>query len=189
LTAIPGPRVTVGELLGHLEGRAVALLLLILALPMCIPNVPGISTVFGFLMIAPALQLLLGRGRIWLPRGLLNASFDRESLRKAVCAAVPALRRVETLLKPRLAWATAAPFTAFFGAQALLLAIVLILPIAGGNWPPGISMAILALGLLQRDGVAAILSTVASVVSLAGLGAFYYYAAKTMLGVGGWIGG
>jgi len=45
-------RISVGEIVSRLGDRAPGLLLLMLALPMCIPNVPGISTIFGLLMLA-----------------------------------------------------------------------------------------------------------------------------------------
>ena len=85
LDAFPGEeQVTVDEIMAKLERRAFGLLLLLLALPNCIPNLPGLST--------------------------------------------------------------------------MILAGVLILPIPFGNWPPGMAIAALALGFLQRDGVAAIVS-------------------------------
>ena len=61
--AFPNERVSFGELIDRLDLRAHGVLLLVLALPMCIPNVPGISTIFGVLMMLPALQLVLGSRR------------------------------------------------------------------------------------------------------------------------------
>jgi hypothetical protein len=191
--AFPRERVTVGELLDRLEGRAIGLILLILALPMCIPNVPGISTIFGVLLLAPAGQLIIGGKRLWLPRGMRAWTFSREGLRKAVAATVPALRRVERLIRPRLARLTQFPFTIFFGVQTLLLSLVLILPIPGGNWPPGVTISMTAIALLQRDGILAILSTFAAIGS--GVAAYYFFrwgvAAMRELSamVSGWFGG
>jgi hypothetical protein len=42
--------------------------LLVLALPMCVPNVPGISTIFGVLMLAPALQMVFGSRTLAVPQ-------------------------------------------------------------------------------------------------------------------------
>jgi len=87
--AFPNETVTVAELVDRLEGRAIGLLLLILALPVCIPNVPGISTIFGLLIIAPAIQMMLGGHRLWLPQRVRSWSFPREGLQRAIRAAVP----------------------------------------------------------------------------------------------------
>jgi hypothetical protein len=171
--AFPNERVTVGELLDRLENRAIGLLLLILALPMCIPNVPGISTVFGILLLAPSLQLLLGGKKLSLPNFMRAWTFPREGLRKAVSAAAPVLRRIEKFIRPRLNGVTHFPFTIFFGLQTLIMSLVLILPIPGGNWPPGMTISITALALLQRDGLLAVFSTLCATAS--GVAAYYFF--------------
>lgn len=159
--AFPGETVSVGELLDRLDSRANGVVLLVLALPMCIPNLPGISTIFGFLMIAPALQLLLGQHKVWAPARVRALRVDNQTLRRTFGAAIPALKRVEYLIKPRLSFLTRFPFTIYVGLQTLFMALVLILPIPAGNWPPGITVALTALALLQRDGVL-MLATVAA---------------------------
>jgi hypothetical protein len=171
LEELPHERITVGELLDCLESRALGFLLLILALPMCVPNIPGISTIFGFLMLAPALQMMFGQ-REW--------SFRREGLRRAIHAAVPALKRIEVLIKARLPFFTSWPTTAYIGFQTLLMALILILPIPGGNWPPGITVALTALALLQRDGILMLLTLPAAGASIA---AFYYFGKVSLFAV------
>lgn len=164
--AFPNEKVTVAELIDRLEGRAIGLLLLILALPMCIPNVPGISTIFGLLLVAPGVQMLLGGGKLWLPRRVRAWSFSREALQRAITVASPYLRRIERYVRPRWSPLTRFPFTLLFGAQVLLMAMVLILPIPFGNWPPAITLAMMALALLQRDGVLMLLSVPAAILSV-----------------------
>ncbi|MES1197410.1 MAG: exopolysaccharide biosynthesis protein [Pseudomonadota bacterium] len=167
--AFPGERVAVGELVDRLDGRALGALLLIFALPMCIPNVPGISTIFGFLMLAPAVQLMLGQRTLWLPKRARAWTFPREGLRRALLAAIPTLKRLEYLIKPRLDPLTAWPATAYVGLQTLVMAIILILPVWGANWPPGITVALTALALLQRDGLLMLLTVPAAAASTAAL--------------------
>lgn len=163
--AFPGDTVSVGELLDQLDARANGVVLLVLALPMCIPNVPGISTIFGVLMIAPALQLLLGQRRMWVPKSVREWRVDCNALRRTFAAATPILRRLEYLIKPRLSQLTLFPATIYVGLQTLLMAFVLILPIPFGNWPPGITVALTALALLQRDGLLMLLTSIAAAVS------------------------
>jgi hypothetical protein len=157
--AFPGEEaISVRDVLDRLDGRAFGLLLLVLALPNCIPNVPGISTVFGILLFAPALQMIFGAGHPWLPRRLANYKIDPVTFRKGIDWALPSLMRVEKLVRPRLQFLTEKPVTIWFGIQTLILAMILILPIPFGNWPPGMSVAALAVALLQRDGVLALVS-------------------------------
>ncbi len=184
--AFPGESVSVGDLLDRLDSRANGVVLLVLALPMCIPNVPGISTIFGVLMLAPALQLVLGSRTLWVPKRVREWRISCEALRRTFNATTPVLRRLEYLIKPRWSWLTRFPATIFIGLQTLLLALVLILPIPGGNWPPGITVALTALALLQRDGFLLLLTTLAAIAST-------YVAARVGIfifdGLFDWIGG
>lgn len=172
----PDGKVNVGELLDKLDARANGVLLLVLALPMCIPNVPGISTIFGALMLAPALQLVFGMHRLWVPKRVREMCIEARTLRQTFAAATPMLRRVEYLIKPRLSELTRFPFTIFIGLQTLFMALVLILPIPFGNWPPGVTVALTALALLQGDGVLMLLTTLAA-------GASTYIAARVGVAV------
>jgi len=164
--AFPNEKVTVAELIDRLDGRAIGLLLLILALPMCIPNVPGISTIFGLLLIAPGVQMMLGGGKLWLPRRVRAWSFSREGLQRAIQVANPYLKRIEKLIRPRWSFLTRMPFTFLFGFQVLVMAFVLVLPIPFGNWPPAMTLAMMALALLQRDGLLMLLSVPAAALSI-----------------------
>lgn len=150
--------ITVRDILDRLEGRGFGLLLLFLALPNCIPNIPGISTVFGILLIPPALQMIFGAGKVWLPKRVMDLEIQPGTLRTGIDSFLPALRRIEKLVQPRFEWATQKPTTIWFGIQTLILAVVLTLPIPFGNWPPGMATAALAIALIQRDGLFAAVS-------------------------------
>lgn len=167
IEAFPGEKTSVGELIDQLDSRAHGVLLLVLALPMCIPNVPGISTIFGILMLAPALQLVLGSRRLWVPRRARQWEIDCNALRRTFQVATPTLRRLEKLIKPRWTRLTRFPVTILVGLQTLLMALILILPIPFANWPPGITVAMTALALLQRDGVLMLLTIPAAIASVA----------------------
>lgn len=176
LDAFPDEKVRVDALVDYLDDRGYGLLLLLLALPMCVPNVPGISTIFGVLMLPPALGMMIGARKPWIPGILGRRTIDRAALAGTVKAAAPMVRKMESLFRPRLSFLTSPPFTVFLGIQVLVLALVLILPIPGGNWPPGMAVAILGLALLQRDGVLALASFIAAVVAtVVSLWAFVWF--------------
>ena len=143
------------------------MLLLVLALPMCIPNIPGISTIFGVLMMLPAIQLVLGSRRLWVPQRVRRWEVESAPLRRTLRTAIPALKRVEYLIKPRWSRLTRFPVTILVGLQTLLMALILILPIPFANWPPGMTVAMTALALLQRDGWLMLLTIPAAVASVA----------------------
>jgi len=165
--AFPGEKTSVGALIDQLDSRAHGVLLLVLALPMCIPNIPGISTIFGMLMMLPALQLVMGSRRLWVPQRVRRWEIDSAPLRRTLTTAIPALKRVEYLIKPRWSRLTRFPITILVGLQTLLMAFILILPIPFANWPPGMTVAITSLALLQRDGVLMLLTIPAAIASVA----------------------
>jgi hypothetical protein len=157
--AFPGDEpISVRDVLKRLEGRGFGLLLLLLALPNCIPNLPGVSTVFGVLLVAPAIQMIFGAGSPWIPKQIADMKAAPETFRKAIDWAMPMLVQVEKLVQPRLQFLTEKPATIWFGIQILILAGLLSLPIPGVNMIPSFGVAFYAIALLQRDGLFAIVS-------------------------------
>lgn len=158
--------IRIKDILHKLDGRAFGLLLLALAAPNCIPNIPGISTIFGVLLIAPALQMIFGAGQVWLPKRISDVKVAPSTLKSGIEKFVPSIEKVEKWVSPRLEFLTEKPFTILLGIQVLILAGILLLPIPFANMIPGFSVAFLAIGLIQRDGVMVILSTIFFGISL-----------------------
>jgi hypothetical protein len=164
--AFPGDEpISVRDVLKRLEGRGFGLLLLLLALPNCIPNLPGVSTVFGLLLVAPAIQMIFGAGTPWIPKQIADMKAAPETFRKAIDWAMPMLVKIEKLVQPRLQFLTEKPATIWFGIQILILAGLLSLPIPGVNMIPSFGIAFYAIALLQRDGLFALVSFGLFVVS------------------------
>ena len=76
----------IGEFVDRLSDRGVGFLLLILSMPMCIPNIPGISTLFGALLIAPSLQMVFRLDRVWLPQFIRKLKLEPKVLRGSLRA-------------------------------------------------------------------------------------------------------
>lgn len=163
-----GGRIALGDLVEAMGERAYGALLLLFAIPNVIPvAIPGWSTVFGLPMILFAGQLATGLHRPWLPRWLADRSISHQDFEKVALKVLPSLIRAERLLKPRLLPLTEWSGERAIGVVCLILAIVITLPIPLGNMLPGLAVTILALGLIERDGVAVLLGHALSLVSLA----------------------
>ena len=184
---------TVGAFVDWLSDRGVGFLLLILSLPMCIPNIPGISTLFGALLIAPSLQMVFRLDHVWLPQFIRKWQLNPQVLRGSLRACSAFLSRVEVLSRPRLHVLTGRLALTLFGLQALIMALVLIIPMPGANLLPGIAGVLLGLGILQKDGLFMLASVPFAVASVAWvtLGAkisvdfvFWLYRAGTNLPLG-----
>ncbi len=145
-------RISIADLLVAMKDRAIGALLLIFALPNVLPTPPGTSTVLGAPLIFLAAQLALGR-RPWLPGFIANRSIARRDFAALMQRAAPWLARAERLLRPRFSVISRPPFEYAIGTICFLLAVILFLPIPLGNMLPALAICVLALGVLERDGV------------------------------------
>lgn len=159
------------QLLGD---RSFGFLLLLFALPNSIPlvGIPGVSTITGMVLIIIALQMIWGARQLYWPESIKRRSFSGKGFKTLIHRAVPWLAKLERLLKPRWLWLVSPKAERCIGGVCLLLALLLILPIPFGNFFPGFAVVILALGLIEKDGVfiaAGLAMTIISVIALGGL--------------------
>ena len=100
----------------------------------------------------------------------------------------PWLARAERLLRPRVLALSSPPMEYFVGGVCLLLAIVLVLPVPLGNMLPALAISLLALGVLERDGLwilaglatAAVSAVVVSGVVFAAVKATLYFFTRVL---------
>ncbi len=164
-------RISVGDLLAVLGDRALAALLFVFAVPNVLPVPPGTSTILGAPLVFLAAQLAFGR-RPWLPALIARRTMTRTDFAALVRRIVPWLARAERLLRPRAVRLALPPMEYLVGLVCLLLAIVLVLPVPLGNMLPALAISMLALGILERDGIwilAGLASAAASAVVVSGV--------------------
>lgn len=158
-------RIYIRDLLLELDQRAIAAMLFVFAVPNTIPVPPGVSGVLGAPLLFLAAQLMLGRSP-WLPAIIADRSFVRTDFARILAKVGPWLEKAERLMRPRFSILTKPPAEYLVGALTLILAIVLFLPIPLGNMLPAIAICILALGLVQQDGLWVLAGAVTGIVSL-----------------------
>ncbi len=164
---LTGERVTLGDMAEFLGDRSIGGLLLVLALPMALPvPAPGLSVLFGVPMIVISAQLALGYRRAWLPARLARRSVPRSTFETIVARILPTLRRLERIVRPRAGWLAGPWARAPVGIICLVLAIIITLPVPLGHVVPGTAISVLALGLIERDGIAIALGIITAVVGL-----------------------
>ncbi|MFD2649591.1 exopolysaccharide biosynthesis protein [Devosia albogilva] len=158
-------RISIGDLLHAMEHRAIGALMFIFAVPNAIPVPPGVSAVLGAPLIFLSFQLMLGQ-RPWLPRVITDRSLSRHEFEKVVDLAAPWLAKAERLMRPRLQQLARPPAEYVVGLVCLILAVILFLPIPLGNMLPAFTICVLALGVLERDGVWIIIGMILAVVAV-----------------------
>ena len=145
-------RISAGDLLAALGDRAIGPLMFFFAAPNILPVPPGVSTLLGAPLLFLSAQLMLGM-RPWLPGVITRRSISRDDLAALVRRIVPWLAKAEKLLKPRASVLVRPPVEYFVGLVCLVLAAILKLPVPLGNTLPALAISLLALGVLERDGV------------------------------------
>ena len=137
-------------------GRAnLGLTILLLALPAMIPLPGPIAVFLGSCLAIVATQVMFGVRRVWLPLWLRKRHVRPSIVAAMADRTVPWLRRAEALLKPRrMRHLTSFGAQAALGLPMLLLSIALALPLPLGNFLPVIALSLIALAILQRDGLA-----------------------------------
>ena len=161
------PRISLGALRDALGDRGFGVLLFIFALPNLVPvNIPLLSAVLGLPLVLLAAQLSYGRHKPWFPDWLTAQSFPRQGFSNVVLRALPFLERTERLLRPRLTMLLSWTGERVIGVAILILALVLTLPIPFANWLPACAVAIIALAILEKDGLAVLVGIAVGVVSV-----------------------
>ncbi|MDG3042686.1 exopolysaccharide biosynthesis protein [Roseicyclus marinus] len=155
-----GTAVTLDWIMAQLHERAFGLFLLVLALPCCIPFLYGIPQIVALPLVFVSAQILMGRKMPWLPGRLGARQVPAASLQKLADRAGPWLRRIEAVSRPRLAALTRRPLDQIVGVALVVFSASILVPLPGTNTVPGIAVVIVAMGLLQRDGILVILGTI-----------------------------
>jgi hypothetical protein len=160
-------RIAVGDLLDALGDRAIAALLFVFALPNVLPMPPGTSAILGAPLLFLAAQMAFNM-KAWLPAVIAQRSMARSDFASMVRRVTPWLARAEKLMKPRLTPLAVGAMESVVGAVCLLMAVAVFLPIPMGNMLPALAICLLAMGILERDGLW-VLAGFASAVGAAAL--------------------
>lgn len=151
------PDLKVGDLMDSLGERAFGALMFIFAVPNIIPTPPGTSAILGLPLVILTAQLMVGRLTPWLPEAVRRRVISKSLLETFVARVVPAMAKLEGFLEPRLPFlVTSLIAERVMGLVALVLSVILFLPVPFANMLPGAAIACMALGLAERDGIAAL---------------------------------
>ena len=177
-----------GDIVTALGDRGYGILIFILALPNVLPlYIPGLSALFGIPLALIALQMMLGLPRPWLPQALLRRPVRRQEFAKITNRILPWLLRLERLLKPRLPALTSVWAERAIGLLALVLALMLALPIPFTGIPLGAALALMGIGLLERDGLVLMAGVAGGALAVAYSGLATFAAWEAVVAFVGWL--
>jgi hypothetical protein len=158
---------TLAELKRSLKGRGPAMLLILLALPFCFIAIPGLSTPFGIAICLIGACLVIGC-EPWLPRFIMQRRLSTTRLTQILTGATKVARQLEKFVRPRLAFLHAGPgMLRLIGLGTVIagLGLMLPLPIPFSNSIPALAVVLLAIGMLEKDGLCVLLGHLTAVAT------------------------
>jgi hypothetical protein len=158
----PQERVSLGDIEAALGDRGFGLMILVFTLPALIPGVAMLAVIPLVLL---AIQLVLGMSKPWLPKVLHRRSAAKADFQRVIGRLLPHFERAEKVLKPRLNFFATSYAERLIGLACLVLSLLLPLPWPFGNLMVAVPLFVLALALVERDGLFALGGLVLAAIS------------------------
>ncbi len=168
---LPPDTVTLAEIRDRLGQDGLLLLTAFLTLVFMIPvSIPGVSTVFGAAILLIGINRLF-RCSLWLPQRLQERALPADKLRAGLTGGMVWFHRLERISRPhRLKWLAGQGAVGVTNDLALILGAGLLMApfslIPFSNTLPALALLLLAIGLLQRDGVCILLGHCANLATI-----------------------
>lgn len=162
---------TVEKIVNSIGETSFGTSLMFFAIPEVVPiPVPGLAAIVVIPTAVISGQMAVGHKQIRLPKFILKKTVPRKALAAAIRAILPILEKVEKVSKPRWKWATTPVAKRLLGVFIFILALSIAFPMPGFNMPQAISTFIIALGLVEDDGILVTAGVIGGLASLALLG-------------------
>jgi hypothetical protein len=162
----PAEHLPLRHILQNLQQSAFGVFLFIAILPSFIP-IPGVGgAVSGPLVVLIGVQLLGGLSRPWVPGFIARRGPKRATMHRFLGKIGRPLRRLDRMLRPRMApLLRPLPARMFTGLLLILVGLLLSLPIPFTNYLFGFQLLLFALALIERDGALMLFNWVAAVAA------------------------
>lgn len=158
---LPPEKICTFDILEALHERGFGFLLFLFALPAAVP-LPGlgVNVIIALPLVFLTVQQAMGRHRIWIPDRMKYKSIDKKRFETFIDRSLPFVQKLEILVRPRLGFITQGLFSHFIGIFGLLMALSICVPLPLTNTVPAFGIALMALGVIMRDGLAVIAGAV-----------------------------
>lgn len=157
------------EIMEDFHENGILLAMVFFALPVAIPlpYPPGFTTIMGVPLMILSFQLLIGSKKVRLPAKINNYEIKNSTLKMISNKIVPVIETIEKYVTPRLSFAKSVYCEQFVGLICFIAAAAVALPIPLTNAVPALGITIMAIGLLNRDGIVIIAGFCVAIIGLA----------------------
>ncbi len=153
----PDEGLSLGDFLDALGERAFGIVLFAMALPVSIPFLYGVPQIMALPMMALCGQMALGRSEPWLPTKFKTRMIDKANLDRMARGGRKWFGWLEIISHPRLTFLTGKTMERVVALFLTAFAASILVPLPLTNSTPAIAVAIVAFGLMARDGILVIL--------------------------------
>lgn len=163
--ALPEAEVPLEHILEALHERGFGVLLFVLAFPMAlpVPKPPGVTFLLGIPLLLLTSQQAIGRRTIWIPEFIRRRTIPRMRLVFLIEKVLPWILKAEQFIRPRMGWATHGLAARSSGLAGVIMSTAIFLPFPGFNTIPSMSLCLLSIGDVMRDGLAVVVGSVLGV--------------------------
>lgn len=127
-------------------------------------DVPGVPVLMGTLVILVAIQIIIQRDYVWLPKWLLSRSVSSDNVRKSVCWLRKPARFLDRYTRKRYVWLVAPAGVYVIAAVSIAIAaatpIMEVVPFSANF--AGAAITAFGLALIRRDGLIALAALIFS---------------------------
>lgn len=157
------------EIMEDFHENGILLAMVFFALPVAIPlpYPPGFTTIMGVPLMILSFQLLIGSKKVRLPAKINNYEIKNSTLKMISNKIVHVIETIEKYVTPRLSFAKSVYCEQFVGLICFIAAAAVALPIPLTNAVPALGITIMAIGLLNRDGIVIIAGFCVAIIGLA----------------------
>lgn len=152
INSAKGETISIGEIIEAFGERAFGFVLILFSLPNCVPAPPGVAGVVGTPVLIFGIQMMLGHKHPWLPGFIRRRTISLSKFKRLIDVAEPKLRRLESWCKPRLIQLFGVVGDRMVGLFAFLVALSVLIPFPGTNFPPSIALVIVSIAVMEEDG-------------------------------------
>jgi len=192
INSAKGDTITIGEIINAFGERAFGFVLILFSLPNCVPAPPGVAGIVGTPVLIFGIQMMLGHKHPWLPGFIKRRSVSVSKFKRLIDIAEPRMQKIESFCKPRLLQLFGPVGDRMVGLFAFLVALSVLIPFPGTNFPPSIALVIASIAVMEEDGYLLIAGYLIGLAGLAYtatvLGASYHLILAGFESTRAWLG-
>lgn len=156
-----GDYLTIDEIMRLLHERGFGMMIVLFALPNLFPGfLPPIPTLFAVPLCFFSTQMIIGFDSPRLPGIIARRHIKRASLQKAITKSMPIMKRLESIIRPRMEYLVTDRSERYIGIFMLAFSISVAIPLPMTNFWPSVALLLMGIGLMSKDGLAVLIGII-----------------------------